>query len=679
MKRDEAFKPERFTDPNYIEESSLSDRKSQIPRIWSADKQARAEFVRDVIALANASRQRGEPGYLLFGIDDDWRIVGIEGQSVREDLPQDYDPNDNRQVEKLQRDFNEKAFNNTANEYIAPSQPILAYYHGIVNGVRVSYLEICAEPSHEGPYEVGTSISSEISEGECWVRRGESKKIIPEDEKRFIYAWTDMPLIKRKDCLDYLNGLAHLSGPSPQTIIGYQDLSTSQHLLVDEVSPFIDKVLPVSLLVIEGNAGCGKTVFLKDQVRRLARNLIQELKTIPEDEWLDDLQNPIPVFLDLNSFVIRSEENFARKLLEMMEGKQELGLYRGNKPEKIFKDESKQWIIFLDGFDEAYLSHENRGRVWGAIREVIGLYPNVRVIVTMRPCPISRTIEYGRLIQIEPLSQEQIIDYLTSQLAQIDSTRLQEILDFFNTEEDLWSHLQYPLFLGTAANYLGGQEELIDTVDPSVYTEPKNRPVESEQIEEEPKTDKPFNRQPIIDYVNKQLNDEARLPLSPSDMPESFIKADEEVEEPLKLGKFLHQIFQRLWAHNHAKKQRAGFNCGRWEDAFENLGEMAAKNPTCEQLRRQKAKEYLSDKLDCMLDLGLLIQPNIGVCFPTFLSKTYFAAFFLDILLRLDQEELNDLIHDPVCFWEKCLQLIQDFSDGDVTILEKRIKILEGE
>jgi predicted HTH transcriptional regulator len=181
LKSDPHFIAERFTNPQYIEERTLSDRKVEIPQIRdNPDK--RAEFIRDVIALANASRRRGEPGYLLFGIDDGWNIVGIEGQSVKRNLPDDYDPNDPRKIEKLQRETIEDAFNKITREYIAPKAPLLSYhhnYHGeLVEGKRVSYLEIRAEADNAIAYEVKKDIQESkppLQRSEAWERQGHSK------------------------------------------------------------------------------------------------------------------------------------------------------------------------------------------------------------------------------------------------------------------------------------------------------------------------------------------------------------------------------------------------------------------------------------------------------------------------------------------------------------------------
>ena len=74
------FRCELFEDPEQYEETPLRDRKSDLPLLDKnrAEPGKRAEFVRDVIALANTARMMEKPAYLLFGIDDDGKVVGVE-------------------------------------------------------------------------------------------------------------------------------------------------------------------------------------------------------------------------------------------------------------------------------------------------------------------------------------------------------------------------------------------------------------------------------------------------------------------------------------------------------------------------------------------------------------------------------------------------------------------------
>jgi predicted HTH transcriptional regulator len=64
-------------------EGDLQDRKQKLYQILSS-KEELAEYIKDLIALANSARMRGRDSYLIFGVTDtDRKIVGIEGQDVR--------------------------------------------------------------------------------------------------------------------------------------------------------------------------------------------------------------------------------------------------------------------------------------------------------------------------------------------------------------------------------------------------------------------------------------------------------------------------------------------------------------------------------------------------------------------------------------------------------------------
>ena len=76
------FRDELFQDPEEYEEIPLRDRKADFPNLLKRGggqerQEKTAEFIRDVISLANAARLWGAPAYLLFGIDDSGAVVGI--------------------------------------------------------------------------------------------------------------------------------------------------------------------------------------------------------------------------------------------------------------------------------------------------------------------------------------------------------------------------------------------------------------------------------------------------------------------------------------------------------------------------------------------------------------------------------------------------------------------------
>jgi len=71
------FQEQLFTTFEGYLETPLRDRKQDLYELHSMDFRKTAEFVRDVIAMANTSRRYGAPAQILFGIDNDTNVIGL--------------------------------------------------------------------------------------------------------------------------------------------------------------------------------------------------------------------------------------------------------------------------------------------------------------------------------------------------------------------------------------------------------------------------------------------------------------------------------------------------------------------------------------------------------------------------------------------------------------------------
>ncbi|MGC9084354.1 MAG: hypothetical protein ACP5ME_14410, partial [Anaerolineae bacterium] len=69
------FRSELFTEPREYEETPLRDRKQKFPNLDHDEE--KAEFLRDVIAMANTARSWGKPAYLLFGLNNQGNLSDI--------------------------------------------------------------------------------------------------------------------------------------------------------------------------------------------------------------------------------------------------------------------------------------------------------------------------------------------------------------------------------------------------------------------------------------------------------------------------------------------------------------------------------------------------------------------------------------------------------------------------
>mgnify|MGYP001401532264 CR=1 FL=1 len=695
MNRD-CFDRRQFTDPGSRREGSLSENKRDIyllkkPKRASNEeinrvKKEKPEFLRDLIAIANAARQRGKPAYLRFGmVDENYEIVGVKGQCANGNVTPE------RFSQEKIHEFNQDTFVEILNEYVGPVAPVFNYCPGEVDGKQVCYLEIIPV-ALAAPYQVKQNLDEvdvrhSLSIGQCWVRQGTGKhKPIPEDQKQFIYAWKQVPYVEWQQWRTYLDKSVYLTSPRPPKI-GCQTLYANTGLtLEDEVKQFLADTT-TSLLVISGAAGCGKSAFLGNMFRRYASNLLQEVELT--DYELIDFQNPIPIFLCLNNFTIQPGESFGRKLLQRMAGYNDLGLYRGEEPEKIFRDESKQWIIFLDAFDEANLDRGNRASLWDAIYSVVDLYPNVQVVLTTRPDSLPAQFHpHGKSISIEPLTREQILDFLSAQVTSYVEGQFEEIIAFLDSEQDLWRHLEVSLFVYKTAKYFVGDEKLTNSEEaiPILAVEKESKSQYQPNFLPNQENDGDVVMDSNLTTEVKGIVDVNEFGIVNYDDPIDLIDKSPNDESPpiedkivtrLKMGVFLNQVFEFLWEHNR-KKEFAGFQCGQKDETFEKLGEMAARHLNRPLLRLAEVEQYLNGAIHCMLDLGILIKEGRGIRFPTQLSKSFFAAFFVDVLLETQSPDIKGLVVPPVTFWEKCKQLLSDIRD-DITPFTQQLTKLKGE
>jgi hypothetical protein len=654
MSGDSMFRPERFTDRNLLRERTLSDCKRDIYRLFwdkkalqdwekrnewndngtsdtnieNSPKEGLAEFIRDVISIANAARLRGEPGYLLFGVEDStMAIVGIEGQCANPSISLETHTQERINV------LNERFFAQKLQEYVFP-QVVFEYLRGKVEESLVAYLEIIPQATPD-PYQVKTDlgeVKNPLRIGDCWVRQGESKgQPLSDKDKQYLYPWTEVPYIELDNWKMYLRQVEagiETDIDKLENIWGYQYLRLKDgYELQNKVEEFIGSSISSNLLIIRGRAGSGKSVFLNNLASRSAQILSEELSDKFSSENINiGFQNPIPIFQSLRSFVIKPGDPLERELLNRLRRPNLLHFqYHANKPERLFYDHSKSWLIFLDGFDE--ISPDHRVRTWEEIDRIIRSYPNIKIILTSRP-DISFTHQTAEQCLIDDLSSDQVIEYLR---ANLQPDEFDNVLDFLSTHKDLWSLFSVPLFLKTAASYFSGGA-VSDSLDHT--------------------------------FPNLGSSSESTIFLS-----------------SIKTGEFLDRVYQRLWEHNQ-KKMLISMEQTEYDKTYLSLGKMAAsmaqRRPA---LPQDEAEKYLGDdRLNWVLDLGILfLKRKSLVEFHNLLSQSYFASFFLKVLLESNSPELCNPIVDSVIFWQTCLHIVRDLTFEDTLPLEKCIEDLKGE
>jgi len=160
MDFDDVFKTERYTTPALRREGEFVDRKQKIPVIQGEPKEL-ADFVVDVIAMANMSYRFGRVGRILYGITDKGEIIGVEGQHTRKHSHQ-VDLQSESGGEKFFDEVVSRDFRWAAEKYIKPQTPWLHIQYGFVAGKLCAYLEIGANLANKQAYYLAQDIEKRL-------------------------------------------------------------------------------------------------------------------------------------------------------------------------------------------------------------------------------------------------------------------------------------------------------------------------------------------------------------------------------------------------------------------------------------------------------------------------------------------------------------------------------------
>ena len=635
---DNIFHSDLYTDPEQYEETPLRDRKSEVPNLERGREcvKNRAEFLRDVIALANTARLFGKPAYLIFGLDDNGNILD------QEEYLQIYDENGVSPWERVRRQMGQ-----LIEGHIKPLLPHWDLRHGKVNGKEVGYMLILPVPSPQN-FQIRRRFPPRgtvklLTKDQSWIRFGESKaelekeRTVPFEFGPSTYCYAEVPYVLPSLWLKYFNCiLAERCIVKAQTIVPYQQLFTAgeDKKPLDEI---VQKFLYDStsrLLILEGAAGCGKTVFLRRLVAKWADAGFSAIEgRIKREEFLPP-PNWIPVYFQLRFLEVNDVDSLVTQLIERIN--EWGGFWTGRKPsrpEMLFEYADLHWVICLDGFDEI-CSIDIQRKFWTVLRGFMRRFPGIRVVLTTRPdMPIPR--ELGELWKIALLDQEQILSFVSAFIEDFDD--LDPIYDFLHSEKDLWQLCSIPLYLTAALQELTNLQnseanenlEASSLVDLEMYD---SAPTElgGDLIASSVNTNTSHIDVPKVDITEMIL----REPLEVE--TEQDIDRQHEVENdregiPFRLGRLLYDVYQNLLRREVERLILSKDDLWR---LWDGLGEMAIfMDGKRKNLRRNKTLEYFSSSKDLnyILGLGVFRRRRSGgwIGFNTELTKAFFAAAFL--------------------------------------------------
>ncbi|MCS7259679.1 MAG: NACHT domain-containing protein, partial [Anaerolineae bacterium] len=460
MDEEERFRHELFIESEHYEESPLRDRKAMLPDPWNDE--CIAEFIRDVIALANTARMLGRPGYLLYGLDDQGRLCGIESSEHLYDRVRGLTTGE-RVKHRLQQ---------VIQRYI---KPVVKWDLNVsqIDSIDIAYLIIHPLPP-PSPYQVKAQFPAKgepkLRPGQCWIRFGESKieikrQEIAPDENPYCYSYSQVPYVLPSVWEAYLSGLLNdrkIDLGTAQSIKPYQDLYNEQGIPLQSV---VDDFLLSSddrLLVISGSAGSGKTAFIQRLVANLAQDGLEVIKQLIREESFRPPRCWIPIYLRLRDEAIDAQWRLERSLLDSV-NKVSKGAFFGRReerptcPEVLLRNPNLKWLVCLDGLDELDTERQRQNFIRRLHAFMQEFTPPKIILSTRTDVMDDRSLQQsGNVVRIASLNQQQILAYIRGYLSSGDERTYRELLDLLDKEPELWRVLSSPACLEAAIPEITG-------------------------------------------------------------------------------------------------------------------------------------------------------------------------------------------------------------------------------
>jgi len=626
------FRCELFEDPIQYEETPLRDRKENLPCIAGGEHlDKKVEFLKDIISLANSARLFGKPAYLLFGITNTGQIRGIE-----KDLPgYRVDGGADIGVLLLQEKCRQ-IFKAAIHMYISPHVSWELVF-GECRGRQLAYMKI-APLALSRPFQVCKELriarEVRLACDSCWIRFGESKyqvrpqEISPDDD-RYRYAYSTVPYALPTHWSHYFSSMLAQRSIADDALMPYyiEQHVTSTLSLAERIRQFLDPASAEKLLVIEGEATTGKSVFLNRLCHQLAAEGLAATKEIINREEFLAPTGWIPISFPLRNRErdVQDAERLVRSLLNCVNRYAKFWDGRPSQPERLFEERRLHWLICFDGLDEIATSASQRAFL-GSLSSLMERYPNVRVLLTTRPYP-APAVGWEKwpgadIVCIIPLHERQISGYVASQIATVEERG--QIMLFLSESPELLALCSYPGYLIAAIQELvphstvQPQDAPSRVGDISWMTPAADRTqgiVVDEAVVNSPTLEDLIYEAPI---EKKPYRDEIRMEPEQSNLP--------------RVGIVLQRVYDYLWEREAARwNWLKDDSSAMWDSAsklaIETDGRILQFPRNILNKHLQPPKRTARQSL---LTLGILHQPGNNLwAFQNPLVKTFFAAWWI--------------------------------------------------
>lgn len=620
------FNFDLFTQPDQYEETLLRDRKAMV-EYWRDDK--KAEFVRDVIALANTARMLGKPAYLILGVRD-----------AADDTPDDICGIGEMFERQVRRGKTEEQARATLRQELAAIvhryiEPLLSpeIEFAEIDQKVVGYVLIppLAGETFQVSQEFRSGNETYLRSGQCWLRFGESKgeirreDLAPEHDK-LRYCYSEVPYVLPSIWQGYFEQaqgdiLRCWRVAEPPAEAAYQELHNGKGVPLHNVVDDFLREEGEHLLVLQGAAGSGKSLFLQRLAFSLAQEGVQDMESAYRLEQFRPPSGWIPLLFplrDLTRSARTDSVRFTEKLCDLLHALwKNSGHGRPKNLQKLFENPRLHWLILLDGLDEVGV-HQYRREFLNVLLEFMRAYPRLRVILTTRPVISLEGVQNARLVEIKPLDDTQIETFFIAQRTDRNDTEIYAFLEQCQQWEDAWKLLSVPAYLNTAITALDIPRIITDVQEQeSQLHNPAPLPAEMASVASGPTQSIPF---PISDSSDLSLEVDNPITNEVTEQAEYF-----EEEVIITLPRLLDRVYGAFWERERLR--------GRFADISElrfGTYQMAANLMTvCSaRVERAKARRLLKAKgLQWALEMGILDDNEYDhIFFATPSTQVYSAA-----------------------------------------------------
>jgi len=425
-----------------------------------------------------------------------------------------------------------------------------------------------------------------------------------------------------------------------------------------------------SLLILQGEAGCGKTLFLEKKIYRLAEQGINDTNVAITNEEYRPPKEFVPLLFrlrDIGRYDFKDSERFTSRLCSKMSA-----LWRNNThvkqkpihPQKLLDNPRIKWLVVLDGLDEIG-KPQDRINFLKTLHGFILDYPRVKIVLSTRNrVALDGEFSNSQILKIAPMDALQIKHFLLSYRTDKNE---EEIFNFVNDCEkysDLWKLLSTPVYLNEAANYLN-----IPTVTRDAPVNPDMRVLTAQTIQGLSETSSIENAPETV-FFDSELTFDLESPISneKNTLQQEITDNTDTDDAYFSPPRLLDRIYTAFWEREERRKRFENIQRLRTNTYFLAI-RMRDKS---EKMEWDYARRRISSisGLNWVLEMGVLSDDESSVFFLTPSTQIYAAAKSIQWRMKCKPVKV---LKDGVAMWSK-----EYFNDVELFFFELTEKRLSS-